>query len=83
MPMDMMTERFLKNNYNYCYLKGRIEKAFESDCRNGKLIVGSSHALYGIQEKLLDEAVNCSMFSQDVFYDCLSVRACLENIDQI
>ncbi len=78
--MSDLGREFMKQNYYYTYLKGRLEKARESRFEKGVLIAGSSHALCGINESIFGEAVNCSMHSQDIYYDCLCVRNVLDDL---
>ncbi len=79
--MSLETERVLSHligqyvscNYDYLWLKSRLEK-----CRNAPpgstLITGSSHALNAVREGAWRYAVNCSMHSQDLYYDFLCAR---------
>ena len=76
--MNELAEKFLRENYFYTYLKGRLNKGCEANFENGILISGSSHALNGIQESVIPESVNCSMHSQDIFYDSLCVKYVLD-----
>ena len=67
--------RFLRKNYNYFWLKTRLEKGREiPDSTNATLITGSSHALNGIWENAWTNALNCSMHSQDIYYDFRCAR---------
>ena len=76
--MSNIAEEFMKQNFYYTYLKGRLEKGQEQLFKEGTLIVGSSHGLCGIQESVWPEAINCSMHSQDIFYDCLCIKRVLD-----
>lgn len=70
------TYKFLKENQNYLWLKSRLLLA-RTNSSNGKTIVtGSSHALNGIDVYCFEEAINCSMHTQDLYYDYL----CMKNI---
>ena len=70
-----LCERFLKKNYNYIWLKTMLEKGKGfTDHTNATLITGSSHALNGIRETAWKNALNCSMHSQDLYYDFLCAR---------
>lgn len=63
-------QRFLRKNYNYYWLKTRLERGKRiPDSANATLITGSSHALNGIWENAWTCALNCSMHSQDLYYD--------------
>lgn len=63
-------QRFLRKNYNYFWLKTRLERGKQvPDSTHATLITGSSHALNGIWENAWINALNCSMHSQDLYYD--------------
>ena len=66
---EELGRRFLWKNYNYVYLKTMLHKAKGMSDKNATLITGSSYALSGIKESLWNNAVNCSMSSQDLYYD--------------
>ena len=74
-----LSYKFMRENYDYVYLKAMIELAAESG-KNTALVVGSSHALNGIDAYCFENAVNCSMHSQDIYYDGLCIEKVLENI---
>lgn len=76
--MNDLAQAFMKNNYYYCYLKGRLEKAADAGFSDGTLVVGSSHGLCGIDESVIGSAVNCSMHSQDIYYDYKCIEFVLE-----
>lgn len=76
------SKQFLKQNWYYTYLKGRLEKAKEATFNSGVLISGSSHALCGINENIMHETVSCSLHSQDIYYDYLCVKSVLENLSE-
>lgn len=63
------TYKFLKNNQNYLWFKSRILLAKESKGKNKTLITGSSHALCGFDTYCFENAINCSMHSQDLYLD--------------
>ena len=74
-------ELFLKRNYNYTFLKGKLEQAIRESKygeRDATLITGSSHALYGIHEAAWRRAFNCSMHSQDLYYDFACAKYVIE-----
>lgn len=60
---------FLTQNYNYVWLKSKIKQAQNTKVSGSTLITGSSHALNGIYEPMWKNAINCSMHSQDIYYD--------------
>lgn len=66
--------QFLQQNYDYVWLHTMLRKANSVSANNATLITGSSLALNGIQENLWKNATNCSMHSQDFYYDFLCAR---------
>ena len=66
--------QYLAHNYEYLFLKGRLEKAIDMRTDEGVLVVGSSHSLNGIDESLFPDLINCSMHSQDIYYDYACAR---------
>lgn len=73
-----LVNQFLGRNYDYLYLKTMLEKAGTTAIPNSTLITGSSHALNGIWEGAWKNAVNCSMHSQDIYYDFQCAKRVLE-----
>lgn len=71
--LSRLSDQFLICNYDYLYLRTMLEKC-ASVPEGSTLIVGSSHALNGIYENAWYHAVNCSMHSQDIYYDYLCAR---------
>lgn len=69
---------FYVRNYNYLWLKTMLGKARGMTVPGSTLITGSSHALNGIQESAWNSAVNCSMHSQDIYYDFLCAKTALD-----
>lgn len=67
--------KYVKENYDYCWLKSRLDLAM-NNTKKGIIIVGSSHALNGFDVHCFNNAINCSMHSQDINYDL----ACLKSI---
>lgn len=75
--------RFLRKNYNYFWLKSRLEIGREiPDATNATLITGSSHALNGIEEAAWKNALNCSMHSQDLYYDFRCAKEVVQGKDK-
>ncbi len=73
-----MAYKFLKENYNYVYLKSRLNSLTSfSDGIN--LVVGSSHSLNGIDSYCDNSILNLSMHSQDIYYDCKFVKEVILN----
>jgi len=60
---------FIEQNYDYVWLKSMIQRDNFFHKSNPTLITGSSHALFGIKPDLWENSINCSMHSQDIFYD--------------
>lgn len=71
--LDQLTSQYLARNYDYLWLKTMLKKC-GSVPPGSTLITGSSHALNGIWEGAWTSAVNCSMHSQDLYYDYLCAR---------
>ena len=65
---------FLKQNYNYVWLKSMLCKATKVKGPNAVLITGSSYGVNGIIGQSWNQAVNCSVSSQDLYYDFLCAR---------
>ena len=65
---------FLARNYDYVWLKTMLRKAGSIPHGNGTLITGPSYAIFGIEERLWENAVNCSVDSQDIYYDFLCAK---------
>ncbi len=53
--------------YDYYYLRNQIQKA-KTNQQINTIITGSSYALFGIEEKLLDSSVKLALMSQDLYY---------------
>ena len=64
--------KFMKENYDYLYLKSRYNQSKNKSI----LVTGSSHGLLGIDiyEMGCDRTINVSMHSQDLYYSMLSVK---------
>ena len=76
--VDQLSAEFLRRNYDYVWLSTMLRKAEISATPGSTLITGSSHALNGIYEPFWKNAVNCSMHSQDLYYDFCCARKVLE-----
>ncbi len=75
--ISSIANQYLMVNYDMVWLKTMLKKGQQS-VGKGTLITGSSHALNGINEKYIDNCVNCSMHSQDIYYDFLCAKTILE-----
>ncbi len=71
--LSCLASQFFSQNYDYLWLRAMLGKC-ESAPKGSTLITGSSHALNGIRESAWNSAVNCSMHSQDIYYDYLCAR---------
>jgi len=71
--------QFFSRNYDYLWLKTMLNQAASTKIPGSTLITGSSHALNGIQESCWKNAFNCSMHSQDIYYDFQCARRVLKN----
>lgn len=76
--LENLASAYLSVNYNLVWLKAMLHKG-KNIRERGNLITGSSHALYGIHSGYLPNSVNCSMHSQDIYYDFLCAKEVLEN----
>ena len=74
--------QFFSRNYDYLWLKTMLDQAGKSNTQGSTLIVGSSHALNGIKEDCWSRAFNCSMHSQDIYYDFQCARRVLDSAEK-
>ena len=77
--LSQLASQFFSQNYDYLWLKTMLEKARTTKISGSTLITGSSHALNGIYESAWTSAINCSMHSQDIYYDYLCAKNVLES----
>ena len=75
--LETIMTRFLARNYDYLWLRTMLERASAAGTAGSTLITGSSHALYAIRESCWNSAFNCSMHSQDLYYDFQCARRVL------
>lgn len=75
--ISSIANQYLTVNYDLVWLKAMLKKG-QSVNFGGTLVTGSSHALNGISEKYINNCVNCSMHSQDIYYDFLCAKNILE-----
>ena len=68
-----LTYKYVKENYDYLWLKTRLSEARRFQ-KIDTLIIGSSHALNGIDTYCFHDAINCSMHTQDIHYDYECVK---------
>jgi len=75
--ISQLATQFFIRNYDYLWLKTMLNQAANTKTPGSTLITGSSHALNGIKESCWDNAFNCSMHSQDIYYDFQCARRAL------
>lgn len=71
--LNQLAGQYLIRNYDYLWLKTMLEKC-ETAPLGSTLITGSSHALNAVWEGAWASAINCSMHSQDIYYDFMCAR---------
>lgn len=76
--LSQAATQFFWRNYDYLWLRTMLEQAANTKTPGSTLITGSSHALNGIKESCWSNAFNCSMHSQDIYYDFQCARRVLE-----
>ncbi len=76
--ISQLAAQFLFRNYDFLWLRTMLEQAADTKACGATLITGSSHALNGIRESCWNSAYNCSMHSQDIYYDFQCARRVLE-----
>lgn len=77
--LSQLAMQFFCRNYDYLFLRTMLEQAANTNISGSTLITGSSHALNGIKESCWHNAFNCSMHSQDIYYDFQCARRVLEH----
>ena len=80
--LSQAATRFFGRNYDYLWLRTMLEQAANTKASGATLITGSSHALNGIKESSWSKAFNCSMHSQDIYYDFQCARRVLERAEK-
>jgi len=78
--ISQLSAQFFSRNYDYLWLKTMLDQAASTESSGSTLITGSSHALNGIKESCWNNAFNCSMHSQDIYYDFQCARRVLERV---
>lgn len=78
--LSQLAAQFFSRNYDYLWLRTMLGQAGNTSISGSTLITGSSHALNGIQESCWKNAFNCSMHSQDIYYDFQCARRALEDM---
>ena len=69
--------QYVVANYDYCYLDAMHEKNRTEGTEN--IIVGCSHAMYGISErKISKNVINFSIASQDLYYNYKHIQKAIE-----
>jgi len=80
--LSQLATQFFAHNYDYLWLKTMLNQAANTKTSGSTLITGSSHALNGIKEGCWNNAFNCSMHSQDIYYDFQCARRVLETAEK-
>lgn len=80
--LSKLASKFFAHNYDYLWLKTMLNQAANTKIPGSTLITGSSHALNGIKESCWNKAFNCSMHSQDIYYDFQCARRVLEKAEK-
>lgn len=75
--LGTIASQFLARNYDYLWLSTMLKQAAAASTDGSTLITGSSHALNAIQESCWNNAFNCSMHSQDIYYDFMCAKRVL------
>lgn len=76
--LETIISQFFSRNYDYLWLRTMLTQAAATKIDGSTLITGSSHALNAIQESCWNNAFNCSMHSQDIYYDFLCAKRVLK-----
>lgn len=80
--LSQIAGQFFARNYDVLWLRTMLEAAANTKVSGSTLITGSSHALNGIQESCWRNAFNCSMHSQDIYYDFQCAKRVLERAEK-
>jgi len=80
--LSAISTQFFYRNYDYLWLKTMLDQAASTKKPGSTLITGSSHALNGIKEDCWNNAFNCSMHSQDIYYDFQCARRVLKTAEK-
>lgn len=65
-----------RQNYDYYHLRHQLDKATRPTVDT--LVSGSSYGLFGIEESMMQNTVNLSLASQDLYYTFKGIRYVLE-----
>lgn len=69
--------QYIVANYDYCYLDAMHEKNRTAGAET--IIVGCSHAMYGISERRISkDVINFSIASQDLYYNYKHIQKAIE-----
>lgn len=80
--LSQLATQFFFRNYDYVWLHTMLEQAGNTKTQGSTLITGSSYALNGIKESCWNNAFNCSMHSQDIYYDFQCARRVLDTAEK-
>ncbi|MBD5473697.1 MAG: hypothetical protein HDR20_12635 [Lachnospiraceae bacterium] len=69
--------KYLSDNYDYCYLDAMHTRNRVAGAKT--ILVGCSHAMYGINEsKISEDIINFSIASQDLYYNFKHIQKAIE-----
>lgn len=71
-------KQYLDKNYDYVYLKTAFEKGKKHSKKNAALVTGSSYSMCAIDVNIMKNTTNCSMHSQDLYYDFKCAKEVLD-----
>lgn len=71
-------KRYMDKNYDYAYLRSTFERGINIKGSNANLVTGSSHSMCAIDVRIMKNTINCSMHSQDLYYDFKCAKEILE-----
>ena len=71
-------KKYMDKNYDYAYLKAAFERGLNIKKKGASLITGSSHSMCAIDVNIMQNTINCSMHSQDLYYDFKCAREILD-----
>ena len=76
---------FYKKHIDYLYLKSLIDSSKDEMINDNiqYLVVGSSYSRNGIDSYCLENVINCSLVSLDIYYECLLIRKLLSKHNKI
>lgn len=70
----VIARQFLLRNYDYVWLKTMLDKGRRNSFKGATLLTGPSYGIFGVEECCWKKAINCSVDSQDLYYDFLCAK---------